>query len=357
MTDVMSIGQAVDDALAAYEELAALAETIEDEWTYVTDLARRLAERLEAVAAARGARASRPPEQAAVERAIDEIGRITRPAPRHRLAVHVPAGRARGARRAAVRFQDAAKDARAVVYAGIQADPLVARAATPARRRQRRPARAGPGGHERRDARPGRLADDVPDALRAGGRRRPAGSARRPSWPLAGGRRPRRAGPQPGPRRARGGAHRQLLARAWAPARSGASGASCSTACRAEIHPYDVTVERAGRRRGLRLQVGRAGHQRGRAPPARRRACQRGGRGRAAPRGPRRLRRGALLPGAPGPPDRAPRPHGPGDDRVAGAPGRLTVRPPAPRAGRASPRAGSVPTTASRAPRKGRRRP
>jgi len=29
-----------------------------------------------------------------------------------------------------VRFQDAAKDARAVVYAGIQADPLVARAAT-----------------------------------------------------------------------------------------------------------------------------------------------------------------------------------------------------------------------------------
>ena len=32
-------------------------------------------------------------------------------------------------RRAAVRFQDAAPDARAVVYAGIQAEPLVARAA------------------------------------------------------------------------------------------------------------------------------------------------------------------------------------------------------------------------------------
>jgi hypothetical protein len=29
-----------------------------------------------------------------------------------------------------VRFQDAARDARAVVYAGIQADPLVARTAT-----------------------------------------------------------------------------------------------------------------------------------------------------------------------------------------------------------------------------------
>ena len=32
--------------------------------------------------------------------------------------------------RAVVRFQDAARDARAVVYAGVQADPLVARAAT-----------------------------------------------------------------------------------------------------------------------------------------------------------------------------------------------------------------------------------
>ena len=29
-----------------------------------------------------------------------------------------------------MRFQDAARDARAVVYAGIQADPLVARTAT-----------------------------------------------------------------------------------------------------------------------------------------------------------------------------------------------------------------------------------
>ncbi len=38
---------------------------------------------------------------------------------------------------------------------------------------------------------------------------------------------------------------------------------------RAEIHPYDVTVEREGADRGLRLQVGRAGHQRRRAPPAR----------------------------------------------------------------------------------------
>ena len=66
---------------------------------------------------------------AAVDRAIDEIGRIDDP---HRAIdwlstfPQVVLARARGA---AVRFQDAARDARAVVYAGIQADPLVARAA------------------------------------------------------------------------------------------------------------------------------------------------------------------------------------------------------------------------------------
>ena len=43
----------------------------------------------------------------------------------------------------------------------------------------------------------------------------------------------------------------------------------------AEIHPYDVTVERRGRGRGLGLQVGRARHQGRRAPPARRRAARR----------------------------------------------------------------------------------
>ena len=66
------------------------------------------------------------PAGPAIERAIAEIGRITDP---HRAidwlstfpqVVLIAAGRA------AVRFQDAAKDARTVVYAGIQADPVVA---------------------------------------------------------------------------------------------------------------------------------------------------------------------------------------------------------------------------------------
>jgi hypothetical protein len=79
MTEVISIGQALDDALAAFEELAALAETVEDEWTYVTDLAAAWRERLEAVASERGGAPVGATEQAAIERAVDEVGRIRDP--------------------------------------------------------------------------------------------------------------------------------------------------------------------------------------------------------------------------------------------------------------------------------------
>ena len=75
-----------------------------------------------------------------------------------------------------MRFQDAAPDARAVVYAGIQADPLVARAARAARRRRARAAGPRPGRDERRVDRRRRVAGDVPDAVRR--RRRPAGAGR-----------------------------------------------------------------------------------------------------------------------------------------------------------------------------------
>ena len=63
-----------------------------------------------------------------------------------------------------MRFQDAA----AVTYAAIQADPVVGAAASllaDANATQRLLAARG---HERRDARPGWLADDVPGALRTG---------------------------------------------------------------------------------------------------------------------------------------------------------------------------------------------
>src|SRR5450759_2028085 len=57
--------------------------------------------------------------------------RPSRQSPSSRSAKEPPARRPDQARvEPEVRFQDAARDARAVVYAGIQADPLVARLAT-----------------------------------------------------------------------------------------------------------------------------------------------------------------------------------------------------------------------------------
>jgi len=73
-----TLHDALDAALDAYERLGLLGEDIEDEWTYVTDLAAAWRERLEAVDAARG---SEPAGAAgpAIDRAIDEIGRIRDP--------------------------------------------------------------------------------------------------------------------------------------------------------------------------------------------------------------------------------------------------------------------------------------
>ncbi len=75
----MTVGRVMEQALAAYEELGALAETVEDEWTYVTDLGSAWRERIAAFVVVRGAEPAALSEQAAVERAIDEIGRIRDP--------------------------------------------------------------------------------------------------------------------------------------------------------------------------------------------------------------------------------------------------------------------------------------
>jgi hypothetical protein len=64
----------IERAVAAYKALGELAETIEDEWQYVSDLVEAYGPGLEALAAG-------PPlsdaEAAAVEEAIAEIGEIT----------------------------------------------------------------------------------------------------------------------------------------------------------------------------------------------------------------------------------------------------------------------------------------
>lgn len=79
MTETVSVGQALEGALAAYQELVALAEDVDDEWTYVTDLSAVWRERLEVVAAEHGHEPAAAPEQAAIDRAVDEVGRIRDP--------------------------------------------------------------------------------------------------------------------------------------------------------------------------------------------------------------------------------------------------------------------------------------
>ena len=74
-----TVDDAVARALEAYEALAALGEEIDEEWSYVNDLTTAWRDRLDEVASAR-AGASLPPEaDAAIDQAIDEIGRISDP--------------------------------------------------------------------------------------------------------------------------------------------------------------------------------------------------------------------------------------------------------------------------------------
>jgi hypothetical protein len=74
-----TVGEVVARALEAYEDLGSLGEEVEDEWTYVTDLATAWRERLESVVAVRGAELADPESAAAVTLAIEEIGRVEDP--------------------------------------------------------------------------------------------------------------------------------------------------------------------------------------------------------------------------------------------------------------------------------------
>ena len=172
-----TIAALIDRALAAYDDLTALGEEIEDEWTYVNDLSaawrdaprgRRRRDRADAP--------RRCHRRRRVDRAIDEIAPISDP---HRaidwLSTFPQVVLARP-RRDAVRFQDAAQDGRAVVYAGIQADPLVARAAELLADATTAATGAGARGDERRDHRPGGWRTMFPTLFgrrRAGPRARP----------------------------------------------------------------------------------------------------------------------------------------------------------------------------------------
>ena len=74
MTDATTIGAVIATALDAYAALQSLGEEIEDEWTYVTDLAAAWKARLEAVAAARGGEPAPAGADAAVDAAVARSG-------------------------------------------------------------------------------------------------------------------------------------------------------------------------------------------------------------------------------------------------------------------------------------------
>ena len=74
-----TLRDALDRALDAYAALGELGEAIEDEWSYVTELGDAWRARLEAVRDERGEEATPPDVNAAVLRAIDEIGRVRDP--------------------------------------------------------------------------------------------------------------------------------------------------------------------------------------------------------------------------------------------------------------------------------------
>ena len=118
---------AIVPALEALAVLEALGETVEEDWQYVVDLARAWRLNLENIA-------SDDPvtdeQVGAIAAAAAEAHAHQRRPSGDRLAFDAAsAGRRRARGGLTVRFQDAARDARAVVYAGIQADPLVKRAA------------------------------------------------------------------------------------------------------------------------------------------------------------------------------------------------------------------------------------
>lgn len=78
-TPIETVADAVAAALPAYDALAELGEDIEDEWSYVNDLADAWRSRLEAVADARGSEAVAADVAAAIEALANEAAAIDDP--------------------------------------------------------------------------------------------------------------------------------------------------------------------------------------------------------------------------------------------------------------------------------------
>lgn len=74
-----TIRTVIDRALEAYGELAELGEAIDDEWSYVNELSDAWRTRLDLVASSRVEEPVAAEVAIAVDRAIEEVGRIVDP--------------------------------------------------------------------------------------------------------------------------------------------------------------------------------------------------------------------------------------------------------------------------------------
>lgn len=74
-----TVDAVVARALEAYEALTSLGEDVEDEWSYVNDLAGAWRDRLDEVVATRHDSSVSPEVEAAIDAACAEIGRLTDP--------------------------------------------------------------------------------------------------------------------------------------------------------------------------------------------------------------------------------------------------------------------------------------
>jgi hypothetical protein len=79
MTEPATLDAILDRARTGYEHLVALAEDVEDEWSYVGDLADAWRARLDEVGAARGQAIVEASIGAAVEALVAEAARISDP--------------------------------------------------------------------------------------------------------------------------------------------------------------------------------------------------------------------------------------------------------------------------------------
>ena len=79
MTDAATIDDLIDRALDGYERLHELAEEIDDEWSYVNDLATAWRDRLDEVRSRRGSEPADAVIVAAIGAVADEAGRIEDP--------------------------------------------------------------------------------------------------------------------------------------------------------------------------------------------------------------------------------------------------------------------------------------